>query len=253
MRMLGRTAWAVLSVPRGCRFRLLPGAAKPNPGSSPCGDVARHLHPPAMERVDRPQAVWGGVTLKGELWHSAATGGGTRSGGRQRRHFVDAASWTSVRGRLFVNASSVSWPGLARPSTSCLALAATSRKSWASLRGRLFHVMAGPGPAIHGLPCARSNVPQVVDARPEGGHDGCESRTDDTPPVTCGDTLSCPGGDWRCPSGMTAAAFPASWPGLSRPSTSFLCVRTSVPQVMDARPKGGHDGERAGRTVREPE
>jgi hypothetical protein len=106
---------------------------------------------------------------------SAAAGGGGRSGGRQRRLFVDTSSWASLRGRrfvgvsswtplpchgracpghprlalrshqrpasrgrLFVDASSVSWPGLARPSTTCLALAPTSRRSWASLRGRLF-------------------------------------------------------------------------------------------------------------------
>jgi hypothetical protein len=30
-------------------------------------------------------------------------------------------------------------------------------------------------------------------------------------------------------------------------------ARTDVPQVVDARPEGGHDGERAGRTVREPD
>jgi hypothetical protein len=160
------------------------------------------------------------------------------------RRFVDVCSWTPLRerlfrvmagpgpaihvfpsrshrrpasrGRLFVDASSTSWPGLARPSTACLVLAATSRKSWmpapragmtaneragrreggtrscvVSLprgsgggcpgaqrrvgeaeaeggsaasswtprRERLVRVMAGPGPAIHDLPFARTSVP----------------------------------------------------------------------------------------------
>jgi hypothetical protein len=41
-----------------------------------------------------------------------------------------------------------------------------------------------------------------------------------------------------------AATGPASWQALCLPSTSVVPARTGVPQFVDARPKGGHDGAR---------
>jgi hypothetical protein len=168
---------------------------------------------------------------------SAAAGGEGRSGGRQRRLFVDTSSWASLRGRLFVgvsswtplpchgracpghprlafcshqrpagrgrlfvDASSVSWPGLSRPSTTCLLLA----------------------PAF----------PEVVDARPKGGHDGCESRNDDTPPVACGDTLSCRGEGLAVPFRHDRSRIPSVMAGLVPAIHDLPFARTNVPQVV---------------------
>jgi hypothetical protein len=93
----------------------------------------------------------------------------------------------------------VSWPGLSRPSTT-LAVSA----------------------------------PQVVDGRTKSGHDTGRRPCRESPVLA-----PMPGAPIGASISRKTPARPlASWPGLSRPSTTLA---VSAPQVVDGRTRSGHD------------